>query len=218
MTDSMTFVIVIAGVWLAIGLGLSLVMGRRGHLAFSWLIIGTVLGPLGLVLALDSSRHDEELKPREVAHDIPPPRAGSVDVLAGYDGSPESLAAVDAAARLLGDRLGRLTVATVVPYDGSTTPERLADVALQSFAGNGRTTTQLVTDLKVLHGRPAEALRNGAVDGNYQLIAIGARGAGFSKHVLGSAAYELARGGSVPVLVVGGDDRARTGDPLLARG
>ncbi|HEV8627025.1 MAG TPA: hypothetical protein VG034_21480 [Acidimicrobiia bacterium] len=47
-----TFVLVVAVSWLAIGLTLSLVMGRRGHDAFTWLVLGTLFGPLGASKAL----------------------------------------------------------------------------------------------------------------------------------------------------------------------
>ena len=202
MSDSLSFVITIASLWLVIGLGLSLTMSRRGHSGFSWLVLGTVLGPLALALALDASRHEERLEPASLARPGSRRPSGLVDVLAGYDGSPESLAAIDTAAKLLGDRLGRLTVTTVVPYDDIVEPERLAIAALQRLAQTS-SVNELVTDYKVLHGRPADALREWAIQDGYEVIAVGSRGMGMSKRLLGSAAYELARGGKVPVLVVG---------------
>jgi len=217
MSDSFTFIMAVAGTWLAIGLGLSWVMGSRGHAGFSWLVVGTVLGPLALVLAVDASRHDEALNPRSVPHRATRKRSGVVDVLVGYDGSDESRAAVDAAATLLGDRLGRLTVAAVVPYDAPAEHHRLTEAGLQWFARGPGSATKLVTDLMLLHGRPAQALRDLAADAGYGLIAVGARGAGVSRLVLGSTADELARGGNVPVLVAGGSPcgpQADEGDRL----
>ena len=89
MSDA-AWVGVIAGAWLSLGLLLSLVMGRRGHDAFSWLVLGTLLGPLGVVLAVSSWRA-EERRPDHVLEPIT--RGGGVDVLVGMDGSPQARAA-----------------------------------------------------------------------------------------------------------------------------
>src|SRR5690348_5187902 len=99
-------------------------MGRRGHDSFGWLVLGTVLGPLGVILAI-AARSDEKLDPARLR--LGPraiPASGTIDVLVGYDGSAESLAALQTVPALLGDRLGRLTVATVVPYDQVRESER----------------------------------------------------------------------------------------------
>ena len=61
-----TLVIVFAVAWLSIGLTLSLVMGRRGHDAFSWLILGTLFGPLAAIFAVEA-RGEERLRPELVA-------------------------------------------------------------------------------------------------------------------------------------------------------
>ncbi len=202
MSDSFSFFAVVAAAWLVIGLVLSIMMGRRGHNSFGWLVLGAVLGPLGVVLAIDARRHDERLKPSPLAGRASATAgSGPVDVLIGYDGSPESTAAMDAAVELLGDRLGRLTVATVVPFGNAKEPERLATEELARLPGGvaGRT-----PDLEILHGHPATALRQGAVEGGYELIAVGTRGKGLTKAMLGSAASELARDSKIPVLLVGG--------------
>src|SRR5690348_6745020 len=102
-------------------------MGRRGHDAFSWLLLGTLFGPLGAIFAVEA-RGEERLRPQLVAgrRSSGP---GPVAVLAGVDGSPESRAALLAARRLLGSRLGRLTLATVIPYDAGFDQERTARAA-----------------------------------------------------------------------------------------
>lgn len=204
VSDSLSLVVAIAAAWAATGLALSIVMGRRGHNGFGWLVLGTLLGPSAVVLAVDARRHDEQLRPSPLPDRVPA-RAGTgpVDVLVGFDGSPESVAAVDAVVRLLGARLGRLTVATVVPYgDIVAEREHLASKGLRQVTWH---TGRVAPELEVLHGRPAAALRQHAVEGGYELIAVGSRGAGITKAVIGSAASELARDGKVPVLVVGGD-------------
>lgn len=101
-------------VWLAMGAVLALVMGRRGHDAFAWFLVGCVLGPLGLVLAADAWRHGEQGRPQTVSR-LWSMNPGPVDVLVGFDGSPECRAALDSVTSLLEVSLGRLTLATSCP-------------------------------------------------------------------------------------------------------
>jgi nucleotide-binding universal stress UspA family protein len=194
------YVIAIAVGWVVIGLVLSIVMGRRGHDSFGWLVTGTLLGPLAVVLAIEARRRSEVLEPEPMRRGPPAiPSSGPVDVLVGFDGSPESRAAIDAVPTLLGDRLGRLTVATVVPYGELREQERLATKALRSLEGG---TLGFECDLELLHGHPAAALTQYATTGGYALIAVGTRGAGITKAILGSAATQLAENSTVPVLLV----------------
>ena len=50
--------VLVISAWIAIGVVLSVLMGRRGHNAFGWLIIGVFLGPLSIPLAVASARHE----------------------------------------------------------------------------------------------------------------------------------------------------------------
>ena len=201
MSDNPEVLIALVAVWVAIGVTLSFVMSRRGHNGFAWLVLGAVLGPLAVVLAVDAGRHSENLEPQLVDAAPREHRSGPVDVLVGYDGSPQSMAAIEAVISLLGDRLGRLTVATVVPYGGVRELERTAESELRAI---GRRTAGHKPELEVLHGRPSAALRQFAADSGFDLMVVGTRGAGLSETVLGSTASELARGSEVPVLIAGG--------------
>ena len=188
---------IIAATWLAIGAALSVLMGRRGHDPYSWFILGMFLGPIALPLAVYTDRGPRR-EPHEVAQ--PPKGPGPVDVLVGFDGSPEARAAVDAAAELLGSRVGRLTLARVVPaYCGPETEH----VAVESLREEARRLLPLTAGLEVVEGRPATALTELAVAGGYELLTIGTRGAGLSTALLGSTATELARHSKLPVLLVG---------------
>lgn len=158
-----------------------------------------MLGPMAVVLAVDSRLHGEQLAPWSVATVYAPASEGAVDALVGYDGSPESEAALAGAVELLGPRLGRLTLATVVPFDGGTQEERSARAALQAQADR---LSWLAPSFEVLHGKPASALVTRAVEGRYGLVVAGTRGAGRAR-LFGSAAAELARSNQVPVLLVG---------------
>jgi nucleotide-binding universal stress UspA family protein len=57
-------------------------------------------------------------------------------------------------------------------------------------------------DAVLLEGKPADALARFAADGGYELIAVGRRGRGATKALLGSTAEALARGADIPVLIV----------------
>src|SRR5688572_10122278 len=80
-------------------------MGRRGHDGFSWLVLGALLGPLSIVLAVSAWRHDEVLDSRVLARGTR--AAGPVDMLVGYDGSEASRVAAATAMDLFGDRHAR---------------------------------------------------------------------------------------------------------------
>jgi len=192
-----TVALVVVVSWLAVGLALSLVMGRRGHDAFSWLVLGSVFGPLGGIFAVEAWR-EERTRP-ELVSGTASPRSGPVDVLVGFDGSPEGRAALAAATRLLGPRLGRLTLAAVVPYDGGLDAERTAKAALESegaaLGGSAR--------LEILHGRPSHALLERAAADGYELLVIGTKGSGASRALLGSTAQDVARSAGIPVLLMG---------------
>jgi nucleotide-binding universal stress UspA family protein len=198
-----TLVIVMAAVWLSVGLTLSLVMGRRGHDAFGWLILGTLFGPLGAILAVEA-RGEERARPEMVA---PPQsdRVGPVDVLVGVDGSPESAAALAAATALLGPSLGRLTLATVIPYDSGVARQRTARAELERLGG----TVDSGPELELLHGRAGPALLEHAAVGGYDMLVIGTRGAGASKALLGSTAADIAESAKLPVLLMGSDGAGR---------
>ena len=134
MSDSFGVVVAIAAGWVVIGLALSIVMGRRGHNSFGWLVLGALLGPLAVVLAVDARRAARSRPSRLAGAPRTPAGSGPIDVLVGYDGSPESVAALEGAVAILGQRIGRLTVATVVSYDDVREQERLATAKLRHFA------------------------------------------------------------------------------------
>lgn len=52
--------------WPAIGVTLSFVLGWRGHSGFSWFVLGTLLGPLAIALAISS----EGVKPDAVTRPV----------------------------------------------------------------------------------------------------------------------------------------------------
>lgn len=189
--------------WAAIGVVSAVAMGRRGHAPFSWLVFGTVLGPLVIPLAL--SRRREASKLGRTA--TPAARRGPVDVLVGIDGSPESIAAARVVGSLLSDRIGRLTLATVVDYDTALAGEggaaqRAVRTELERVAELVSGSLPRHVETVVLTGRPAAALSEQAADGRFDVLAVGARGRGASKLLMGSVATRLSRGASTPLLIV----------------
>jgi nucleotide-binding universal stress UspA family protein len=202
---SALFVWTVVALWAATGVTASIVMGRRGHHWYTWLLLGVVFGPLVVPIAINAARtarHDPLSRAHRLSEGAMGP--GAVDVLVGIDGSVESAAALRAALRLFADRIGRLTLAAVVDYDTATSgrpwgTERDATEELVRSAGS-------VTDREpgtvLLAGHPATALLKYATEEGYEVLFVGRRGHGASKALLGSTAMRLAQDGGVPVVVV----------------
>jgi nucleotide-binding universal stress UspA family protein len=215
--------------WIGVGLLLALLMGRRGHDPFAWWLLGTTLGPLALPLAISAERHREDrVWPVRAGR----PGQGPVDVLVGLDGSAEAAAALATVLDLLGPRLGRLTLATVTGLDASVEHDRALARARAELERQGRlvqlrlSTRQHGPDdgrrvpaLVLVAGRPAEALQRLAVEGGYDLLVVGTRGAGLSKVLLGSTATTLAAHAMLPVLLAGGGSGSarKVGELVQAR-
>ena len=187
---SSTVFLLLLATFVCIGLVLAVVMARLGHSSFTWGVLGLVLGPIALLLALSSVRNGRPSWSRLLAGGDP--GSGPVDVLIGIDGSPESAAAAAAALELLGDRAGRLALVAVTAIDDSlggreeqarlqAELERQAQ-ALQTAQGGGRQSGrpgQTVKPALVMRsGQPAAVLDQMALEDGYGLVVVGARGAG----------------------------------------
>ena len=201
MTATQVLLLVLL-VWALIGVSTALVMGRRGHQPFTWLLLGFILGPLVVPVAISNPRQPGQGLLRRLSAGVS--GGGSVDVLVGVDGSPESEAAARAAVALVGPAIGRLTLAGVVDYESAgaartSDEETRATAALERVAalmGDHDAGTLLLT------GVPAEALMRHATDEGYEVLVVGRRGRGASQMLLGSVATKLASGAGVPVLIV----------------
>jgi nucleotide-binding universal stress UspA family protein len=207
------FALIAVVAWFAIGLGTSYLMARRGHDAFSWWLVGTVFGPLavGYVLnriLLERGRTDRS---EEAAR---APSGGEVDVLVGIDGSAEAEGAVTTVCALLGPRLGRVVLASVLPFDTPHWSEtrRDANMALELAAMR---VPHVEVERVSLQGRPVDELTRYATTNGFGVLAVGSRGKGLSTALLGSVASRLARADGVPVLIVGSGRAA--GSNRLAR-
>jgi hypothetical protein len=174
------FLLLLMVTFLCIGFVLAIVMGRLGHSAFAWGLLGLVLGPIALLLALLSVRNGRPSWSRLVAGGYP--GSGPIDVLIGIDGSRGSAAAATAALDLLGDRVGRLALVAVTAIDDSVAGreeqarlqaelERQAQAlhAQRGRARSGRAEQTVTPALVMRSGQPAAVLDQMAVEDGYGL-------------------------------------------------
>ncbi len=204
-------VIVVIAVWITIGMVIGLVEARHGHWSKMW-VLGVILGPLLIPLAVQARRGEVETGSRPIGEGQP--RAGEFDVLVGIDGSAPSVAAAITAADWFGPRLGRLTLAAVLDFDTATphddsllhpgpwAEEAAAEAALQATVRMISEQRDVQSAAVLLAGRPADALDSYALEHGFDAVAVGRRGRGLSKALLGSCASQLAGRTHLPVLLV----------------
>jgi nucleotide-binding universal stress UspA family protein len=201
MSATQALMIAVA-LWSATGLLTALLMGRRGHHAWTWAVAGAVLGPLVAPVAVTLAR----TAPKGYARVLGDPALGPgpVDVLVGIDGSTLAERAARVAVELLDGRIGRLTLVSAVDHEAiSTVSTRdVAEVELTRIALELEDLLGRAPGTAVVAGPAVGMLAEFAAREGYNLIAIGARGAGASRYVFGSVASALARRGSLPTLVV----------------
>lgn len=196
---------IIAAAWIGIGLVSAMIMGRRGHSPVEWWILGAILGPLVVALALGRIQDEIEMAKR-FRHDSSsriergPDR---LDVLIGLDGSPEAAGAMARTVQMLEPAIGSVTLATVIDFGFADTPggsEGIAEIEKQ-LAENAARIANKPVETRILVGHPADALSSFAREHGCELIVVGARGRGLSKALLGSVAQRLASRADVPVLI-----------------
>jgi nucleotide-binding universal stress UspA family protein len=194
------FLLIVLAVWITIGVTLAVVMGRRGHGMFQWFFIGSVLGPLALPGAWISIRDEARGSARTLETGIP--GGGPVDILVGIDGSDQAADALRTVLEIVGTNVGRLTLANVVAFDEESVQARRDEERAASLLdGVARSIGTHAPSRVVLSGQPADALMRHAATDGYDMLAIGRRGRGASKAVLGSTAARVADG-PIPVLIV----------------
>lgn len=191
-------------VWLVIGLAISFTMTRRGHSPVIWFAL-CFYGPLAGLLAL-TARTTEDPGAAEVL-DRGRAGPGPLSVLVGLDGSAESRNALDAVIGLFGAEVGQLTLATVLDFDESEVPGQTgrrdeATSILQNTARDVESRVELTPATALLKGAAGPALSKYATQSGYHMIAVGSRGAGATRLVMGSAAMHLSASADTPVLVV----------------
>lgn len=113
----------VAIAWIVEALVLGYVMGRRGYEAYGWTLMAAVLGPLIVPVAVTMLVRPPSREPRILRAGLR--GGGSIDVLVGVEGSPESAAAVSRAVALFGAVAGRITLARAIPGDAIADPVAL---------------------------------------------------------------------------------------------
>jgi nucleotide-binding universal stress UspA family protein len=190
--------------WLGTGALVAIAMVRRGHAALSWTFVGLLLGPLAVPLALDARA---QRRSRVAVTSWPGARGvGPVSLIAGIDGSPEAIAAVQEAVALLGDRLGRVRLVAVIHQDAADNRlmfDEERDVASRWLAEASEAAVGCDAEQLVVAGDPVEVL-SGDLAADFDLVVIGPRGRGLTKRIRGSVATQLPGRARVPVLVGGG--------------
>ena len=188
--------IVVLAAWTVEAVVIGRAMGRRGFAPYTWAALAFVLGPLAVPVAVWALRNEPHDDPELLSAGSR--GEGNVDILVGLDGSSASRQAVLAAERLFAGRIGRVTFAHVLSFDATRYIEDQArdDLEVEAAAfGHLHPTTML------LHGNPADTLRDYAVRLGYDVLAVGMCGAGRTHALLGSVASSLAHGATVPVLL-----------------
>ncbi len=206
-------VVVAVVIWILIGAAVALVMVRKGHSPLIWGSL-VLYGPLAGLLALKARDAEEDVPPAEVRH-TGRPAGGEVDVVVGIDGSADAREAAERAVGLLGDRLRTVVLATVLDYDitqlpDPSRPKREAGEELDEAAARLRDRFGIDPETVVLTGTPADMLVAHARERGADLLAVGSRGKGLSRVLLGSTASHVAHA-DVPVLVVHRDGGAHPG-------
>ncbi len=194
--------------WVAAGtVAVVLVLYRRGHREGSWLLVGAVLGPLILPIAVERARRSSQRLERRVEPTVDEADPGRGPcVLIGVDGSPESEEAVRAAVRLVAPVAGRVLLTTVVSADAADggADDQLASArALLCRHRRELPGGTVAVETQIVAGQPGAALLELADAEDVDLVVVGRRGRGLSRAVLGSAAAALTTGARCPVLLAG---------------
>ena len=205
--------------WLAIHLVIAALSAysasRWGRDPFAWLLIGTVLGPIGFLVLVAIHRDDARRSRPTLAAPGARGRGGPrTRILVAVDGSASSVEAVKYVIEHLGAEVQGVTVASVLPIEAangvaapseSLRKQRLDEEinrhlgsACASFRDAG-----ISCDPVVRFGDPANEILELAREGDYELIVMGRRGlGGAAKLLLGSVSDRVVKRAPCPVTVV----------------
>jgi nucleotide-binding universal stress UspA family protein len=192
--------------WALIGVVAAAVMSRRGHALYPWMFIGIVLGPLVIPVIVTTMRAEQTAPAPPV--DRSAPRGQQLAVLVGVDGSEDAKGALVTAIALLGTRIGRLTIATVLDYDLERTlaGREEQENAREMLTAHARLAADRLgrdVETALLSGRPADALVQHARAAHDDVIIVSPRGKGAAARMMfGSVASQLARGVGLPVIIL----------------
>ncbi|MFI6784611.1 universal stress protein [Micromonospora sp. NPDC050276] len=198
-----------AVLWLTVGLlTAAWFVMRAGHRHRLWYVVGGLLGPLFVPIAVERGRADATVV--DVAHRPAVEQGTGLRVAVGVDGSPDSDRALRAIARALSRTASELVLVTV------TSPDLVGeDVGVAQRAARRMLEERaeaLPEDLppptsEILSGHPVDALLAAAESHDVDLLVVGRHGHGMRERLLGSVAEELSRRSSRALLLGSMPDR-----------
>ncbi|HSK27267.1 MAG TPA: universal stress protein [Jiangellales bacterium] len=202
-------VLVVVLVWIGIGVAAATIgLGRRGYRDRHWLVLGVVLGPLFLPVALERGRRDPvEVERRVARHVQPAGRSGATEeaaapvLLVALDGSPEADGALATATRLVAGGPGRLVLVSVVGREVAEGEDPEGQARARRMLEERATGLDRDAELVIVSGQPVDALLSVARETGADALVIGRHGGGLSSRLLGSVATGLARHSPLPVLL-----------------
>lgn len=182
--------------WLVVGFALAFWLARRGHSFPVWWGLFMVLGPLIIPAAIVVDREDRRRERARLAtasgSGVASPARATLAVLAGVDGTAESLACLRAALDLLGPRADALTLVYVTDFE--TRPDAAAEAVLREAAqAAGRDHPELDVRTVAARGKPADVLRTLAEGGGFDVVVVGRARRDAATRLLGSTTTELLR-------------------------
>jgi nucleotide-binding universal stress UspA family protein len=200
-----TFLLALAVVlfWVLVGLvAVLLFLGRRGYRSGTWYLLGAVLGPLFLPIAMERGRRAPDRAEAAARRET----SERLTVLVGVDGSAESDAAVREAARLFAPGAARVLLVGVADPDVAEFGDEarlgawqdLLDHRAGWFPPDGAVPVPTLR-----YGQPDRVLLETADAEGADVLVVGRRGRGLSHLLLGSVADSLSRHAVIPVLLAG---------------
>ena len=206
MPSSVQIAVVVL-LWVGIGLTAALLfLGRRGYRDRRWYLVGAVLGPLFVPMAIERGRRTVSTVERTDTTTASPEVSGGYRriVVVGVDGSAESDQAVREAARLFdadGTRVVLVAVADpdLAEFSDEAERQRWHDLLAERASWFPSSVPQPVTE--TLCGQPDRVLIETAEAEGADVVVVGRRGRGLSHRLLGSVAHQLSRQSKVPVLL-----------------
>ncbi|MGS2616271.1 universal stress protein [Micromonospora sp. LZ34] len=190
-------------VWLAAGLvTAALFVTRGGHRNLLWYLVGGLLGPLFIPIAVERGRAAPQRI--DVRSRAPAPTGAGLRVLVGLDGSPDSDRALRAVAHALTGTTSELVLVTVTDPDladlDADAEHRRARRMLDEIA---RTLPDELpaASTEIVAGHPADAILAVADARDVDLLVVGRRGHGLDEKLLGNVAEDLAHRSTRAVLL-----------------
>lgn len=194
-----SYLLVVGILWVTVGLVVAFIMRRRGYNLYLWFVLGTVLGPFIVPYAIERSRFHAVERDSDP---VPTSYRSGFDVLAGLDGSDESIAALHAALALFGDSVSSLTIATVLDYDSQFSLGGGETGQAQTMLEEAASSTGFdLVQREILFGRADRALVEYAKTHGIELIVVGSRGHGATEALFGSTTSRLIGTSEFPVFV-----------------